>query len=98
MAMPLRECGEIRNGNELIVFCLGRKENGDAHCDGLVRIPFSPPLLGYPMARPNIYDRSRPYWTLVRGNRVDNLTLRPSISARDCGHFEIRDGMVIMLP
>lgn len=92
--MRLREFNaEIRDGNVLLVCCMG-KRNGEQHCCGMIRIPFSPSIAGKPLARFSEME-NKLYWTRVSGETVDDLTLAPSIDAGECGHFTITNGDIL---
>ena len=89
---PLREFGEIRHGNVLLVFCQGVPRNGEPHCCGMIRVPFEPTIAGTPLARPN--ESQQKYWHRESGTTVDDLTLTPSVDAGDCGHFSVEGGWI----
>lgn len=89
---PLREHAEIRNGNMVIISCQGLKD-GQEHCGGMIRVPFTPPLAGCEPFK--ITDADHPgYWNRVSGETLDDLTLQPSIDAGECGHFHVTNGMI----
>jgi hypothetical protein len=91
----LREFAEIKNGNVLIIGCLGKSRDGqDYHCAGYLRIPFIPPIGVVPTA---VLNEGGTYWKRLSGDSVDNLTLSPSIDAGPCGHFNIINGKVEIL-
>lgn len=86
--MLLREFGEIRHGNTLLVPCMGKKEDGSQHCCGMISIPFDPPLSGSQLGRPT----DQGYWIRESVTTLDYLTLRQSVQAGGCGHFTIKNG------
>lgn len=78
----------IRGGNVLLVAC-----QGEAHCCGYIRVPFSPTLGGAPEPEP-----SQPIgvvWQRVAGETLNDMTLSPSIDAGECGHFYITNGQIV---
>ena len=91
--MRLREFNaEIRCGNVLLLSCQGRKEDGSEHCCGMIRVPFEPPLPGCQLAE---LCNSPGYWKRTSGETVDDLMLRQSVDAGDCGHFNVTNGEII---
>jgi hypothetical protein len=90
--MRLREFGEIRKGNCVIVACLGLRSDGEPHCCGTIRIPFTPTIGGAPLLQASTH------FLRVSGETIDDLTLRQSVNAGDCGHFNITDGDIHMHP
>ena len=71
----------------------GKDTDGEQHCCGMIRIPFSPPLPGFAV----VSDAVR-YWQRTSGDTVDDLTLEQSVNADKCGHFNITNGNVIVHP
>lgn len=89
---PLREYGEIRHGNSLLFPCFGKKKDGSQHCCGMIRVPFNPPLPGCQLAEPV----EGQYWIREQGETLDDLTLKQSVEAYECGHVEIKNGQMIV--
>lgn len=89
--MRLREFNaEIRNGNLLLVECVAVL-NGDQHCGGKIRVPFTPAINGF---REFAADRK---WNRLSGSTLDDITLEPSVDAGACGHFLVRSGEIVMV-
>jgi hypothetical protein len=89
MGKPLREFGEIRNGNILIIkYCQGAHQ-----CGGYLRVPFTPGIDGSPDGKPS--KENGPIWKRITGETIDTLTLNPSLDFGECGHFNIINGEII---
>jgi hypothetical protein len=93
--MRLREFGEIRYGNCLLVPCMGKDHVGEQHCCGSIRIPFQPTINGALLAKANEDGR---YWQRIGGETLDNIGFTDSINAGRCGHFTIKDGEITVRP
>lgn len=91
--MRLREFGEIRHGNCLLVPCMGKTEKGEQHCCGMVRIPFQPTINNAPLADPN---QDGLWWERIGGETLDDIGFKDSINAGACGHFNISAGEIIV--
>lgn len=91
--MRLRELGEVRKGNVVLVHCLGKNEQGGQHCCGTIRVPFTPPFAGCELAAPT---NDGLYWLRTGGDSVDEITLKDSVHAGSCGHFNIVNGEVVI--
>lgn len=89
--MRLREFGEIRHGNCLLVPCMGKNKESGQHCCGTIRIPFQPTINNAPLAAPN---QEGYYWTRTRGETLDDIEFKDSINAGNCGHFNIGNGEI----
>lgn len=81
---------EIRHGNVLLIPC-----QGNGHCGGLIRVPFTPTLDGAPEPKPaTTRDGGECVWTRVSGTTAEDITLSPSVDADECGHFHVVNGKV----
>lgn len=91
--MKLRdlEHAEIRNGNTLLISCVGGP-GWSQHCGGLLRVPFAPGIDNAPGAEPD--HPGAPVWNRESGETIDDLTITPSGNAFECGHFWIRGGEI----
>lgn len=86
------EMAEIIGGNELLISCQGCVD-GREHCGGGLAIPFKPGINGAPDGDPRL-NRKGYVWTRTSGETIEDITLKPSIDAKECGHFFVQHGKI----
>jgi hypothetical protein len=79
---------KIKNGNVLLIEC-----QGNNHCHGYIRVPFSPTIGGAPEPEPA--QPNGEIWKREAGETIEDITLSPSINAGECGHFHVVKGKIV---